>query len=146
MPYLVHRHTLQVQNPLLPRYAVVFIRHRPVIGTIKTYLPYTHIRTFFQPYRAYPIQLLRNTFCETVEPYFDVGLFVGCLRQIQNPCGRRPASEGISEHFSHAFWDFTLGKKTVGEVSLAEPSVLVAGQRLVVDEAWETLVRDTATW
>ena len=89
----------------------------------RPYHPFlTRIR--LQKYKAATIHLHFNSQgSEVVEPYLDVGVVVGCLRETQSPRSLGPPRKGISEHLSHVVWDLVFGKKTVCEVSVWEPAV-----------------------
>ncbi|WVZ11269.1 hypothetical protein V8G54_015799 [Vigna mungo] len=134
MPYLMHRHTLQVQNIILPRQAVVFTGQRPGHVPVETYLRRLHVRRRFLPYKADAKHISVKDVIEYVESNLNVSVSVVCLREDQTPCGIRPPRECLSEHFRGVGRDITCRKKTVREVYLIEPLVTGFGPRHVFGE------------
>ncbi|WVZ10956.1 hypothetical protein V8G54_015486 [Vigna mungo] len=136
MSNLMHRHTLQVQNIILPRQAVVFTGQRPGPVRVETYLRRLHAKRRFLPYKADAkhIDVKVIDVIEYVESNLNVSVSVVCLREVQTPCGIRPPRECLSEHFLGVVRDITFRQKTVREVFLLGPLVTCFGPRHVFGE------------
>ncbi|WVZ02822.1 hypothetical protein V8G54_023628 [Vigna mungo] len=131
MPYLMHRCTLQVQNSILHRQVALLTGQCPNQVAVENYLSCLHARWRVLRYQAQARQVADKYIREIVESNLNVRVVVGCLRQVQNPCGILPPLECIFEHFGEAGFEFSR-MKTVREVCLLEPPVISFGPRHIL--------------